>query len=295
MAEGLTQEELLVLGEEFSHLLQPLKDQLEGVIKAFIQYQDEDWYRELETCQQLIPLLSGQIRSREDLSKCPELAPFSRRGSPFTLPEAERPGSQYKLIKAKFMDLDSCLKKILEQSQELPAPSTYCLGAPYRRFQLNPQMAVCDGHMGTAPVALELLHISFRTFTYWSFVNPYPLPSSPAHSQERRVINEDAFINVYQAANQLLFSMPQLYASHDDQLDDFKNALLLIFPKNDTYEWCQNMPADQGLSDGSSVKYKINITYRHKRTHVPLIFVEVKLELGEGGNPFWQNHRLYQS
>ena len=118
MAEELTQEELLVLGKEFSHLLQPLNDQLEGVIKAFPQYQNEEWYRELETCQQLIPLLSGQLRSWEDLSKCPKLAPFSRRGLPFTLPEAERPGSQYKFVEVKFMDLDGCLKNIFEQSKE---------------------------------------------------------------------------------------------------------------------------------------------------------------------------------
>ena len=241
-------------------------------------------------CQQLIPLLSGQLRSQEDLSKRPELAPFSRRGFPFTLPEAERPGSQYKFVEAKFMDLDGCLKNIFKQSQEPPAPLTYCLGAPYRRSQLNPWMAVRDGCMGTAPVALELLHISFRTFTYWSFVNPYPLPGSPTCLQERREI-----INVYQATNQLLFSMPQLYTSHDDRLDDFKKALLLIFPESDSYEWCQNMPADQALPDGSPVKYKIDIIYWHKWTHVPLIFVEVKLELGKGGNPFWQNNHLYQS
>ena len=55
------------------------------------------------------------------------------------------------------------------------------------------------------------------------------------------------------------------------------------------------MPADQALPDGSPVKYKIDIMYQHKRAHVPLIFVEVKLELGEGGNPFWQNHCLYPS
>ena len=51
MVEELTQDELLVLGKEVSHLLQPLNDQLEGVIKAFPQYQNEEWYQELETRQ----------------------------------------------------------------------------------------------------------------------------------------------------------------------------------------------------------------------------------------------------
>ena len=42
-------------------------------------------------------------------------------------------------------------------------------------------------------------------------------------------------------------------------------------------------------------RYKVDLVYHCKKTLVPLIFVEVKLELGEGGNPFWQNHQLYQS
>jgi hypothetical protein len=295
MGEELTEEEELILGQEVSQLLQPLQDQLVQVIKAFSHYHKEDWHQRLETRQQLIPLLCGQVRSRKDLSKRPELAPFSRRGLPFTLTEAERPGSDYELVEAKFMDLDGCLQKIFEQSQEPPAPSTYCLGAPYRYSQSNPEMFVRDGRMGTAPVALELLHAAFRTFTYWSFLDPYPLPGSPARSKEKREINNDVFIKVYQTANQLLFSMPQLYSSHDDRLHDFQKALLLIFPENDFYEWCHNIPADQGLPDGSRVKYKVELVYRNKQTRVPLIFVEVKLELGEGGNPFWQNHRLYQS
>ena len=143
-------------------------------IKAFPQYQNEEWYQELETCQWLIPLLNGQVRSQEDFSKCPKLAPFSRRGSPFMLPEAERPGSQYKFVEAKFMDLDGCLKNIFEQSQELPAPSTYCLGTHYRRSQLNSQMAVCDGRMGTAPVANQLL---------FSMPQLYIVFESPVRSQ----------------------------------------------------------------------------------------------------------------
>ena len=112
--------------------------------------------------------------------------------------------------------------------------------------------------------------------------------------EETREIDKKAFVRVYQAANQLLLSMPQLYTAHDDRLGDFKKAMLLIFPANNDYEWCSNMSPDQKIS-GSQVKYKVDLVYRHKPSCVPLIFAEVKLELGEGGNPFWQNHRLYQS
>jgi hypothetical protein len=290
--EEPTQEDLLILREEVSQLLQPLRDELDCVIKAFIQYKQEPWYKELETRQILISTLDTAVKSRDEFSTRPELRPFVRKGLPFALPEADRADSDYQLVQVKLDDLDACRKKIIDQSQEPPAPSTYCLGAHYRRSQLNSRMVVRDGCVGTGPVALELLHISFRTFTYWSFLNPYPLPGSPNLSKETRPIDNDAFIKVYQAANQLLFSMPQLYTSHDDRLDDFKKALLLIFPENDVYKWCQNMPEDQCLPDarGPPVRYKIDIVYRHVRNRIPLIFVEVKLELGEGGNPFWQNH-----
>jgi hypothetical protein len=290
MAEQPTQEELHALSEEISLILNPLKTQLDSVINAFPHYQQEAWYKDLRTRQQLIPTLV--IRSRDDLSDRAELEPFLREGAPFTQAVEN---SDYKLVKGKLDDLDACVKKAISQFQAAPPPSTYCLGAPYRRSQSNFRTVVRDGRAGTVPVALELLHISFRTFTYWSFLKPYPLPGSPTLSEDHRSIDEDAFIKVYQAANQLLFSMPQFYTSHDDRLDDFKKALLLIFPENDLYEWCHSVAADQGLSDGDPSKYKVDITYRYKSSHVPIIFVEVKLELGEGGNPFWQNHRLYQS
>jgi hypothetical protein len=292
MAEEFTQEESPALTGEISQILQPLLDQLDGVINSFPQYQNEAWHLSLVTRRALIPLLNTQVKSRDELRTRPELGAFSRKGKPLSLAEAERDESDYDLVLVKLNDLEACLQKAINQSQEPPAPSTYCLGAPYRRSQSIPEMVVRDGRMGTAPVALELLHVAFRTFTYWSFLDPYPLPGSSSSSQERRQINKEAFINVYQAANELLLSMPQLYTSHDDRLDDFKKALLLIFPEDDDHEWSQNTPADQGHSN---VKYKVDITYRHKRNKVPLIFAEVKLELGEGGNPFWQNHRLYQS
>ena len=158
----------------------------------------------------------------EEFGSRPELCSFRRAGLPFTLAEEERDESDYKLIEAKFIDLERCLRDIVSETKEPPAPSTYCLSRPYRLSQFNPQMTVHDGHTGTAPVALELLHLSFRTFTYWSFINLYPLPGSPAYLKKTRQINKKAFIRVYQAVNQLLFSMPQLYTAHDDRLGNFE-------------------------------------------------------------------------
>jgi hypothetical protein len=284
--------------EEVSQLLEPVRFRLDVIIEAFPQYQHEKWYQALETRKVLISNLHLEVESRDGLSMRPELSSFSREGLPFTLPEADRDKSDYALVQVKLDDLEISFRKAIAQLQvhDAPAPSTYCLRSAYKDCQLDSHMAVRDGRTGTVPVALELLHISFRTFTYWSFLNPYPLPGSPAWKKEKRLIDEDkdAFIKVYQAANQLLFSMPHFYDTHDDRLFDFKKALQLIFPEDGDFEWSHSAPADQGLSNVSN-KYKIDIVYRNKETSIPLIFAEVKLELGEGGNPFWQNHRLYQS
>ena len=176
--DKLTDEELLALRDEISQILEPLQDQLNTIINAFPQYKQEPWYMELETCCQLLKVLPSQVKCREDFGLCPELCSFRRVGLPFTLAEEERGKLDYRLIEAKFIDLERCLRDTVGEAHELPALSTYCLSCPYRRSQFNPQMTVCDGHTRTAPVALELLHFSFRTFTYWSFINPYLLQTS---------------------------------------------------------------------------------------------------------------------
>jgi hypothetical protein len=288
MGEEPTSEELHALGEEITLLLHPVISQVDTIIKAFPKYKTEEWFETLQTLRQLIPTLIDKVKSREELSERPELRPIEREGKPFGLPNVDRD-----LVEENLKDLEACFKKVINQckEEELPAPSTYCLGSQYRRYQFDSRTAVRDGRVGTIPIALELLHSSFRIFTYWSFQNPYPLPGSPAYSQETRPIDEDVFINTYRAANELLLSMPQLYTSHDDRLHDFRTALLLIFPQNEEYEWLSNSPVGSSLG-------RVDLLYQYKNPKgppIPLIFVEIKLELGEGGNPFWQNHRLYQS
>ena len=72
-----------------------------------------------------------------------------------------------------------------------------------------------------------------------------------------RQIDKSAFIHVYQAVYQLLFSMSVFYTAHDDHVEEFKKALLMIFPDNDTFQWYANVPADQGLSEHTRVRYKV--------------------------------------
>jgi hypothetical protein len=261
-----------------------LQAEIEVTLKTFARYKADDWYQDLETRRHLLPSLSsGNIpMTLKSLVQRAELKPFK-----------ELPPNRLvdELLKGKMNDLEILRKEITVISVELPAPSTYCLGTSYRRVKMDPMMTtVRDGrHEPSFPVALELLHNSFRTFTYFSFVDPIPLPGSPTYSEEKRLKQEDkeTFIGVYQVANELLHSMPQLYDSHDDRLQAFFKNLQLIFPPDDTYEWSINATTPD--------RYRADAVYRNKHTRVPLIYVEVKTELGEGGNPFWQNHRVYQS
>ena len=155
--DELTDEELLALRDEICQILEPLQDQPNTIINAFPQYKHEPWYTALETCRQLLKVLPSQVKCQEDFGLCPELCSFRRVGLPFTLAEEERGESDYRLIKAKFIDLERCLRDTVGEAHELPAPLTYCLGCPCRHSQFNFQMTVCNGHTGTAPVALELL------------------------------------------------------------------------------------------------------------------------------------------
>jgi hypothetical protein len=277
--------------KEVSKLLQSLKEQFDGVIEVFSSFKEEKWHKNLVLRRDLIGLLLKDQLEGIDRTTLPSRAELK----PLLLQIDSVEERQRDYVQQKFNDLNACLQNAIKQSEVVPAapaPSTYCFSSHYKRAQSNSQLAVRDGRMGTAPLALELLHPSFRIFTYWSSINPYPLPGSP--EIDERKIDDKSFIKAYQAANVLLHSMPQFYSSHDDRLGDFHKALVLVFPENEEFEWCMNAPADQGLSS-TNVSYRVDIVYRFKKTKIPLIFVEVKLELGEGGNPFWQNHRLYQS
>lgn len=270
---------------DVSNILRGLQAEINVTLATFTRYEADDWYQDLKARSQLLPsLASGNIpMTLKSLVQHEELKPFK---------ELPPHCSDDDLLKRKMKDLEILRKEITDISVELPAPSTYCLGASYRRVKMDPMMTtVRDGRQEPSfPVALELLHSSFRAFTYFSFVDPIPLPGSPAYSKEERLNLEDkkTFTNVYQAANRLLHSMPQLYDSHDDRLQDFLKALREIFPPDDTYEWSINTTT-------TTDRYRADAVYRNKLTGVPVIYVEVKTELGEGGNPFWQNHRVYQS
>jgi len=156
---------------------------------------------------------------------------------------------------------------------------TYCTS-------LTPEQPYVLGVLGPT-LSLELFHPVFRTFMTWAVHN--------STSSEDLNYDEKTSIQVDRCVRTLQQTMPQIFSTHDAQQKAFLEAFLEAFPQSTMFEWCQNEPADLLNSPGNQTKHKINLVYRHKKTLVPLIFVEVKLEMGEGGDPFWQNNRLYQT
>jgi len=198
----------------------------------------------------------------------------------------------YPDLQTKFDDMEKLRNKAIAQALEPVAPLVYCLYRAYHAHQLDSRTAVHAGRPGPYPIPLELLHPAFRTYTYWSVLNPVAKPGS---SDATEFIDIDTLIELEVCIRMLQHSMPKFYSIHDGWLKAFLDALKKIFPENSEYEWCTNEPANVVDSADPQSRYKIDIVYHYKTTRIPLIFVEVKLEMGEGGDPFWQNNQLYQT
>ncbi|KAF8906953.1 hypothetical protein CPB84DRAFT_1844088 [Gymnopilus junonius] len=287
---------------EIAELIGPLIEELEGIIRTFVEYKDEPWYKDLVLRSQLIPMLPLTVTHRLELVDRPELKAFRfSSADTFTFsPDKDVPDGyeySYNMLLIKFRDLDRHRRIAISSSFQPPAPSTYCLYPTYKLWQLRyPQAAVRDGCATDFPLPLELFHHAFRVFTYWA---TWPLPLLGSSTPDKRKglnINLEDRIRVFQAVNELLQVMPCFFSAHDDRLRAFRLAFQNCFrvDEGSDYQWVLSEPADQGTSQGS-VKYRVDAVYRHKRSLVPIIFLEVKLEEGIGGNAFWQNHHLYQA
>ena len=95
-------------------------------------------------------------------------------------------------------------------------------------------------------------------------------------------------IKVAQCADMLQNSMPEMFESHDQRLKVFLDGLRIAFPDTTELEWYVNVSPRQNGSE------KVDLVYRYKESLVAIIFTEVKLEPGQGGDPFWQNGRAYR-
>jgi len=279
-----------VVFKDVTQVLDPLLEEIFNILDAFSDdHKNILWYKNLKLRHSLLSIVTSNITTRRDLAGRQEL-----KDSFICPPIHELPPEtqcHYEALKTKFTDIEKHRNKAIAQALEPVAPSLYCLYRAYHVYQLDSRMAVRAGRPGPYPIPLELLHPAFRTYTYWSVVNPV---AKPGCSDETKFIDIDTRIQLEECIRMLQQSMPKLYSAHDERLRAFLDALKKIFPENREYEWCMNEPANVVDSDIQS-RYKIDIVYRYKTTRIPLIFVEVKLEMGEGGDPFWQNNRLYQT
>ncbi|KAF8868754.1 hypothetical protein CPB84DRAFT_1755778 [Gymnopilus junonius] len=299
--------ELLV--QDARQLLVPMLDIMKVIVEEFPGYSNEKWYKHLVVRYRLIPLVPTSLNNLEELANQAELKPQ------FIFPsdeEEETPeGSKYnyELLRGKYADLEKERQKVVTLTIffEAAAPSEYCLLLQYMCYQNDPRTAACDGHtpLYPIPLPLEFFHDAFRIFTYWHMY-PLALPADAPDPREalntndpqkvKFTVDREAFISICQTVNTLQCTMPEFYSSHDEHLQGFLDAILADFPHNrDDYEWHKEQAPAQDIPLCEPDKFRIDLCYRHKDTKVPCMFVEIKQDLGVGGNPFWQNHRLYQS
>jgi len=267
---------------EATKILFPLLNEIEGILGHFGHaHQGDPWYNNLKLRCNLLGDIPNNIEIRKDLADRAELK------LPFDCPSqdalAEGTAENHPLLQNKFKDLEKHREAIIRRGLEPVAPSAYCLRRAYVSYQLDGRTAIRAGRPGPFSLPLELFHSAFRTYTGWV-----------VHKSDSFQSDEN-FIALDRCVRTLQDTMPQFFATHDERQKAFLEALLEVFPQNDLYGWFQNEPADLLNPPHNRSKHKIDLVYLHKLTRIPLIFVEIKLEMGEGGDPFWQNNRLYKT
>jgi hypothetical protein len=268
--------------KEARNALMPLIDELQAILRAFEHSSEASaWYRGLNTRFELISRVANNIKVRKDLLDRIELQ------DAFVCPSSHELAEDvsHALLVTKYKDLEAHRHAVVRHGLDPVAPSTYCLHKHYLAYQLDDRTAVRVGRPQPFPLPLELLHPAFRTYTAWA-VHRSTSSDDP---------DDDNVIQLDRCVRTLQQTMPKIFSNHDARQKAFLEALVEAFPEDPYYEWCPNEPADVLNSPGNQTKYKIDLVYRNRLTLVPLIFVEVKLEMGEGGDPFWQNNRLYQT
>ena len=274
---------------EVRQILDPL---IQTVTETLYEFGNFQGSAELKERKASLEELCQKFKNREYLIGHEVLA------SSFVLPND---GEPQKLV-ARFQLLEQLRKECMSKARKVP-PSRYCKFPAWQRCQAVPEMTIRAGRykpLPSYPLPLELLHDSFRTFTYWMMYPPKLNPESISTSLESNSTAvppeaQSSLIQVAQCADILQHNMPQMFDGHDHRLTSFLNALRAAFPDDADHEWCTNVnPMLDGSQPQNSKDSKVDILYRHRITLIPIIYVEVKLELGLGGDPFWQNSRLYR-
>jgi hypothetical protein len=268
-----------IVRKDIISVMAPLLDEISNALLLFGHYSTAVWYKSLAKRRTALEEACKTVSSQLELKTHKSLeASFSLN----SIPGIGVPG---KKLTASFQAIEKHRLACIAQSKSYP-PSLYC--KTWQKYQDDPNLAIHAGR-GKAPISfplpLPLIHPAFRLFVFWTRFPPnLDFKSEPS----------DSLLSVAQCVDTLLLSMPAIYWSHDKRLQAFQDALAIVFPENKTFEWYTNCTTSLDPSNPTGAKERVDLVYRNRKTHVASIFVEVKLEPGKGGDPFWQNGRIYQ-
>jgi hypothetical protein len=302
-------------GDVLGRLLSPLLGHMNQFIHKYPILRDVSWLKGFQERKKNLEGQQGNISKQAKLLKLQDLS------LPFGRPQDAQPGQPGQpgvsnISGALVEDLEK-LEKLREEcianSKRIP-PSQYCRTPIWQQCQGVAGLTIRSGRYRdlsstSYPIGLELLHSCFRLFT--SFMlhppkhNPAEEPKCDKHYDSDEHYDSDDYYEgddykddrtkVIKCVDMLLLSMPQMFSDHRSRLREFLSALMLIFPDDKDYVWDIEVIVLQDPSNNPSKgKDKVDIVYRNRTTSCPLIFVEIKLEPGAGGDPFWQNARCYQ-
>ena len=270
-------------------ILNPLLNGIANLSRLFASCADETWYAELMKCKDTLENLCQTVSNRVELLNHHQLK------SSFTVLHEDKSHdkSHDKALAEHFRDLEKLRTECITESKSFP-PSVYCQTPIWQKCQDFPNLAIRAGRNGlpiTFPLPLALLHPAFRIFVYHM---RYPPSLKFTEATVASKASTTKLIHVAKCVDILLLSMPGIYWSHDQRLQAFRAALVIAFPENNTFEWYTNCTTSLDPSNPAKARERVDLVYRHRKTLVPSIFAEVKLEPGKGGDPFWQNGRIYQ-
>ena len=134
------------------------------------------------------------------------------------------------------------------------------------------------------PAALILQSCAFYDL---AFLIQYQHQIEPLLLQKGYDDRGKSFLKIVKATANLQAEMIQCYEKHDDRQSALLYYLEQIFPSNHIFRWEQK---SRITKEGRST---IDLVYLRIKDRLPLIFVEVKIERGQGGDPFMQNVSMY--
>ena len=260
-------------------VMAPLLDEISKVLLLFGPHSATAWYKALTKRRTKLEEACKTVSSRQELMTHNSLeASFS----PGSIPGI---GAASKKLATLFQALEKHRLACITQSKSYP-PSLYC--QTWQQVQDDPNLAIHAGR-GKAPISfplpLPLIHPAFRLFVFWM---QYP-PNLDFKTEPPTSLN-----SVAKCVDTLLLSTPAIYWTHDQCLQAFEKALAIAFPENEVFEWYTNCTMSLDPSNPTGARERVDLVYRNRDTLVASVFVEVKLEPGKGGDPFWQNGRIYQ-